>query len=248
MSGETVGPTSGQSNVIGIALLLGVTVLALGTLTASVGTVVESNAATADAARVATDFDRALAPVESTGAHRGRVSFTSGQLRTAERELRVINESEVIENVSVDALVFTSGSHRVAFLAGAIVRGTGASARMYTPPPITASRSESGGVLVVGAPRLAATSVATSTTSRATIVLRTNVSHRRTALGTDTYRIAVETETPVAWEAYFEQQNATMTELRDFDDDGIDSVVAQFEGRRIAYLVRHDLHLEVGRG
>jgi flagellin-like protein len=42
----------GQSNVVGVAIMLGVTVVALATVTASVGTVVQDSAATADATRV----------------------------------------------------------------------------------------------------------------------------------------------------------------------------------------------------
>ena len=47
----------GQSNVVGVALLLGVAVVSMGALTAAVGVVVESSAGQADAERVATDLD-----------------------------------------------------------------------------------------------------------------------------------------------------------------------------------------------
>jgi hypothetical protein len=245
----------GQSNVVGVAILLGVVVLALGSLTAGIGAVVDGNAAAADASRVAADLDRALEPVEATGVHRGRVSFTDGQLRTVERELRVLNDSGVVRTVQVDALVFTAGERRVAFLAGGVVRGTPGNAWMRTQPPITASRegdggaSENGdepGVLVVGAPELNG-SVAVSATGGGSVVLRTTVSHHRTALGNDTYGVAVETATPDAWRRYFERQNATVT-LRDFDGDGVPSVVARYPGERVGYLVVHDLRLEVQNG
>ncbi|MFB9804747.1 hypothetical protein ACFFQF_04550 [Haladaptatus pallidirubidus] len=74
-----------QSNVVSVALLLGTVMLSLAGLTASVGLVVDSNTATADATRVSTDMERALSPVESTGVHRGRISFSEGTLETAER-------------------------------------------------------------------------------------------------------------------------------------------------------------------
>ena len=244
-----------QSNVVGVAILLGVVVVALGTLTAGIGSVVENNAASADAARVAADLDSALEPVSATGVHRGRVSFTDGRLRTVERDLRVLNGSGVVRTVSADALIFTAGKRRVGFLAGAIVRGRPGNARMRTPPPFTASRiggadgDESGGnetgVLVVGAPTLNG-SVGFATTGGGSVVLRTDVTHRRTALGEGTYRVAVETATPDAWRRHFERRNATVT-ARDFDGDGVTSVVADYPGERVAYLVVHDLRLEVGR-
>uniref|UniRef100_UPI003743A31E DUF7289 family protein n=1 Tax=Halorussus rarus TaxID=660515 RepID=UPI003743A31E len=225
-------------------------VVALGSLTAGIGTVVEENAAAADSARVAADFDAALDPVAATGVHRGRVSFTEGQLRTVERDLRVLNETGVVRRIRVDALVFTAGDRRVAFLAGAVVRGPPDNARLRTAPPVTASRGGGGasggdqpGVLVVGAPKLNG-SAAVSATGGGSVVLRTSVSHHRTALGNGTYRVAVETATPEAWRRHFERRNATAT-TRDFDGDGVTSVVASYPGERVAYLVVHDMRLEV---
>ena len=81
--------TRAQSNVVGVAILIGITMLSLGALTAAVGTVVESNAAAVDADRVAADLDAAVQPVETTGPHAGRVSFTDGELRTVDRTIRV---------------------------------------------------------------------------------------------------------------------------------------------------------------
>ncbi|WP_135805743.1 DUF7289 family protein [Halorussus marinus] len=234
-----------QSSVVGVAVLLGVVVVSLGTLTASVGTVVEENAATADATRVATDLDAALAPVEATGVRRGRVSFTEGRLETVDRNLRVLNESGVVRTVGVDALVFTAGDRRVAALAGAVVRGTGANARLRTPPPVTASRGDRGpeGVLVVGAPALNG-SGSIAATGGGSALLRTDVSHARTDLGTGSYRVAIETATPAAWTRHFRERNATVTTRR-FAGDDEPSVVARFPGERVAYLVVHDMRLEV---
>lgn len=250
-----------QSNVVGVAILLGVVVVALGSLTAGIGAIVEENAAAADSARVAADFDAALDPVEATGVHRGRVSFTDGELQTKERDLRVLNESGTVRTVSADALVFTAGDRRVAFLAGAVVRGPPDNAKVRTPPPITASRSgatgvgagggggggpddaDPPGVLVVGAPALNG-SVAVSGSGGASVALRTEVSHRRSLLGNGTYRVAIETATPEAWRRHFERQNASVT-TRDFDGDGVTSVVAAYPGERVAYLVVHEMNVEV---
>ena len=51
----------GQSNVVGVALLLAIAVISMGALTAAVGVVVDSTAARADADRVAAEG----APVKS---------------------------------------------------------------------------------------------------------------------------------------------------------------------------------------
>ncbi len=113
---------------------------------------------------------------------------------------------------------------------------------MYAHPPITSSQR--GGVLVVGAPKLDASKKSVASTSGQSVLVRTNVTHNRTTLGNGTYRVAIETRTPDAWRRYFERENATTT-VRDFDNDGIPSVVANYPGRRLAYLVVHDMRTEV---
>jgi flagellin-like protein len=234
----------GQSNVVGVAIMLGVTVVALATVTASVGTVVQDSAATADATRVSEAFDDALRPVEATGPHRGTVSFTEGELSVVDRELRVLDASGVVRTVSVDALEFRTGDQRVVYLAGAVVRETGAGSQLAATPPLTASRG-SGGVLVVGAPVLNANDRTVGASGSTTVLLDSDVSHDRTTLGNGTYRVAVETTTPDVWRRYFERRGASVSGRRDFEGDGVDSVVAQFPGERVGYLVVHDLRLEV---
>lgn len=255
------GRSRAQSNVIGVAILLGITMLSLGTLTATIGTVVQSNAGAADAGRVAADFDAALDPVEATGVHRGHVSFTDGRLSTVNRTVRVLNDSGVVDSERVGGLVYESGRYRVAFVAGGVVRGSGANARMVVDPPFAASDS----VLLLGVARLNA-SETTVAGDESSVVLDTNVTHRRVSLGADgsgggdgtdadtntdggngDYRIAVETETPRAWNATFAEANATTTR-RDFDGDGVPSVVADYPRAKTTYLVVHDLHLEVRHG
>lgn len=234
----------GQANVVGVALLVGITVVALGALTASVGTVVEENAARADAQRVAEALDDAIAPVETTGRHRGRVSFADGRLHSVERDVRIMDATGVVERISAGGLIFETGDRRVAAVAGAVVRGRGKGAGVHAPPPITAT--DGAGVLVVGVARTGGTHVDVAG-SDVRLTLRTTVDHSRTDLGNGTYRVAVETATPVPWERFFERRNATVTR-KELDGDGVESVVASFPGERRAYLVVHDLDLEVGRG
>jgi len=234
-----------QSTVVGVAVLLGLVVVSIGILSAGVGVVVQENAASADATRVATDLNSALRPVETTGPRRGQLSFTDGTLRTVDRDLRVLEGAGVRERIAVGALVFESGSRRVAFLAGAVVRGRPGSAALSESPPITASQG-TGGVLVVGAPRLGGR-VAASGSGGITVDLRTTVSHDRTDLGTGNYAVAVETDTPGPWVRHFEARGADVSRAS-FDDDGVESVVAEFPGERRGYLVVHDMDLEAGRG
>lgn len=233
-----------QSHVVGFALLLGVTVVALGGLTLAVGSLVDATTASADADRVADGFDAALRPVETTGPRAGQVRFADGTLRTVERDLRVLENGSVIDSRAVGGLVFDAGDRRVAFLAGAIVRGRGEGAWLGSTPPITAS--EHNPVLVVGVPRLQAGDVAVGG-EETSVTLRTNVSHTRVDLGDGRYSVAIETTTPRPFERYFREHNASVSRS-DIDGDGVESVVASYPGRRQGYVVVHDLSLGVDGG
>lgn len=233
------------AQVVGVAVLLGLTVVSLGALTAGIGTVVEQNAASADAARVADGMTMALEPVERTGRAREPLAFTGGRIRTVERDIRVLNGTRTVHRLHAGALVWTGTGGRVASVAGAVIRGTPGQAELHDPPPVTASRGD-GGVLVVGAPRLGTDAGRTVTAGGGTTVpLRTNVSHERTDLGVSRFRVAVETRTPGALAPYFREQGASVDQ-RDIDGDGVPSVVATYPGQRRAYLVVHDLNLSVG--
>jgi len=230
----------GQANVVGIAILIGVTVVALGALTASIGAVIEEDAARADAQRVADGFATTLDARTTTGHNRGRVTFAEGEIRPLDRQVRVFDENGIVRTIDAGALVFEAGARRVTYLGGAVVRGQPPGSTMRTEPPVTAARD--GGALVVGVATVG--DAATAVGGAGTVVLRTNVSHERESLGTGRFRVAVETATPRPWRRYFERTGATVT-TRDIDGDGTESVVARYPGEREAWLVVHDLRVEV---
>lgn len=230
----------GQSNVVGVALLLGIAVVSMGTLTAAVGVVVESSAAEADAERVAADFDRSFESVAASGPQRGRVTFSEGRLYPVERTLEVRADGAVVERIDVDALVFESGDRRVAFHTGAIVRGSGRNAWMDNPPAITVDED----VLVVGAARLGDDVSGVGGNGGVTTTVETDVSHDRRELGEATFSVSVETAAPNAWARFFRTEGATVA--RESGDPSV--VVGTFEDERTGYLVVHDLDAEVTGG
>jgi hypothetical protein len=234
----------GQSHVVGVVLLLGVTVVALGGLTATVGSVVDGQTAAADAARVADAFETDLRPVEQTGHYTTRVRFTEGRLTTVDRDLRVLNASGVVETVPVGGLVYTAGTARTAFVGGAVVRGPPGSGWLVRDPPVTVTQHN--GTLVVGAPRVNASGQTVAGTDVAAR-LRTNVTHARQRLPRDDYRFAIETATPGALARHFERLDMT-TRTRDLDGDGVPSLVVGVGGQETVYLVVHDMHTEVAHG
>lgn len=242
---DGTGASRAQAQIVGVSILLLVTVVSLGALTAGVGTVIDENAASADTVRVADGFATALDPVERTGRSREQVAFTEGRVRAVDRELRIIRDGRTVETLETDALVYEAGDEtRVAYVAGAVIRGPPGAPDLHTPPPVTASRGD-GGVLVVGAPRLGAGNATVAGSGGTTVPLRTDVGHNRTDLGTGRFRIAIETTTPDALAPYFREQGASVGR-RDIDGDGVPSLVATYPGDRQGYLVVHDLNLRVG--
>jgi len=248
MTGDPGRDGRGQSSVVGVALLLGATVVALGVLTASVGTVIEGHAGRTDADRVARGFEEGLRPVETTGHRTATVRFTDGRLSTAERDLHVLRggavNGTVVANVPVGALVYDRGDRWVRRVAGAVVRGREDAAWGVAPPPVVGS--ESSGVLVVGAARLNASGAVGGEDVTAT--LETNVSHDRRSLGTGEFSVAIETTAPDALAPLLRDRGATAIDRRDVDGDGHASVVATFNGTRRGHLVVHDMRLEVTDG
>jgi flagellin-like protein len=234
------GGRRAQSNVVGVAVLLGVTVLALGALTASVGTVVDQHAAASDTRRVAGDLDDALQPVETTGVHRGDVAFTDGELDLVERQVRVLNTSGVVATVDANALQFTAGGREATYLAGGVLVSGDGWARARSPFAIATDPD----VLVVSVPALRGDVSLAASGGGVARTIRSNVSHRRRSLGDAGYRVAVETDHPDAVAEQFASMGAT-TRTRDFDADGLRSVVASFDGVRTGYLVVHETEVRV---
>jgi hypothetical protein len=239
------GRRRAQSHVVGVALLLGVTVVALAAVTAGVGSTVDSGVARADADRAADAFAD-LDAVTRTGPGTERVAFVDGRLSTVERDVRVLDaDGDVVRHVQTDALVFEAGDRRVTYLAGAVVRGTSGNAWFVEEPPIAAGEDD----LLVGAPTVAGGDGVDSGSrvavgGRGRVALDVDVTHERTTLPANAYALAVETTTPRPWTAYFEALGATV-ETRDVDGDGVESVVATFPGSRRLHLVVHALDLEV---
>nr|WP_284012357.1 hypothetical protein [Halobaculum sp. DT92] len=148
-AGDAGADRRAQSHVVGVALLLGITAVSMAGLTATVGTVVESNTAGVDAGRVSADLDGALAPVEATGYHRGSVSYTDGRLHTVDRSVRLLDGDGVVRTVDAGGVVWERGDHRVAFVAGAVVRGPPGNAVFDADPSLAAG----AGTVVFGVAR-----------------------------------------------------------------------------------------------
>ena len=256
MSDSRAADRRGRSSAVGVALLICVTVLALGGLTAGIGSIVYSGATAADTERIAEGLASAVSPAQTVGIEEHDLVLTEGVLYAEPRTVRILNATdgidegeatvEVVETVRGDALIYEADDRRIVVHAGAVLRSEGGSeARMYREPQIATSGAET---LAVGATAIDANDVAISTAPDARLRVQTDASHERIELGTGTFHVAVETEHPEAWERHFERQGATViTTSARFEGDDADSVVAHFQGHREGLLIVHEVDLEVTR-
>lgn len=233
----------GQTAVVGVAILLGITVLAVAGLSATAGSIVEEGAASAAATRVADDLETALGP--TPGPRETTVELGAGSLRVVNRSVWILDGDGVVWAGHAGAVVYADGGHRVTGFAGAVVRRDDRGSRLVAPSRLAAAN----GTLYLGVPVLNASGADGVATGghRLDLTLRTDARAERVDLPRGEYRVAFETESPAVWERHLRERGATTTR-RDVDGDGTPSVVAAFPDRRTVHLVVRDVRLRVGVG
>jgi flagellin-like protein len=231
-----------QSSVIGVAVLVAVTALSVGALTVAAGTFVSDGVAAADAQRVAADLEQ----VDEWGTHTTRIEFGRGTLRVESRTVRILRGGVTVVRVDADALVYENGQRRVATLGGVLVDGRRNQSSLREPLPVVVGEQR---VLVDVVALNASGSTAVGGTAGTTATVWTDATHEYRTLREGRYAVAVETATPGAWERAVARTNGEVgVERRDFDDDGVPSVVVTVPGETTVDLAVHDLRAVVGSG
>ncbi|MFA1610308.1 DUF7289 family protein [Halobellus rubicundus] len=241
--GPDPDPDRAQTAVVGVAILLGLTVLAVAGLSATAGSIVEDGAASATATRVADDLETALGP--ASGARTTTLALDSGSVRVVNRSVWVLGEDGVVWAGHAGAIVYADGGHRVTGFAGAVVHRDDRGRRLLAPSRLAPADD----ALYLGVPVLNASGADGVATGGhgLDVALRTDARARRIDLPPGRYRVGFETETPAAWERHLRERGATTTR-RDVDGDGVSSVVAAFDGPRRVHLIVHDVRLRVAVG
>ena len=233
------GGTDGdESNVVGIALLIGVTAVSLGLVAASAGTMLDAQTERADTARVATGIDDAVRPAETTGVRERRVAILGGSFETVPRDLRVLDDGAVVAERSVSGLRFENDGGGATFVAGAVLRYSGGTA-VLSPPGIRLTDDR----LVVNAPVLHG-DVSYAASGRNTVMIRTAVTHSRTDLGPGPFSVAIETSAPETLARVFRERGRSV-EHRDLDGDGVESVIVAYPDATRGLLFTHDAEVSV---
>ena len=233
------GHRRAQSSIIGVAVLVAVTVLSVGALTMAAGTFVSDGVAASNAQRVADDLDRI-----DDGDGATRIEFSRGTLRVEPRTVRLLRGGITVVGVEADALVYESGGRRVTSLNGLVVDGRGNQSRTRGPLPVVAG---DGRLLVDIVALNASGSTAVGGSDPVSVTVRTNATHEYRTFEEDRYAVAIETATPGAWDRAFAAAGLERSR-RDFDGDGVPSVVVSVPESVVVDLAVHDLRTVVRRG
>ena len=229
----------GQSNVVGVALLVAVTVVSVGSMTVVVGDVVERRADAAASDAAVSTFEEGLDP-HRTGPSREPFAVPAGSVRVVDRTVRVRAGTRTVLTIDADAVVYRIDNRRVASVAGAIVRGSSGRATAVRP----LSFADADGTVLFGVTALGVEG-AVATDARGA-VLRSNVTHDRRRYDAANHRIAIETTTPAALAETV--PDTAGTSRRDFDGDGVPSLVVDPSGGGRLVVTVHRLDLEVQPG
>jgi FlaG/FlaF family flagellin (archaellin) len=212
-----------QTHVVGVALMLAVTVASIGVITAGAGVVVDASADAAATDRAGSAFERLA---DGRPARAVSIPLAGGRLGALDREVRLVGvDGDSRETVEVGGLVYERGDRRVALVAGAVVSGPPGNAVVAAGVRLSSSDDRT----VVGVTAVDADSLADGGRSGSGRVrLVTDASHR-VVDDDEGVNLAVETATPRALERQFADEGRTTTR-RDFDGDGVPSVVVELDG------------------
>jgi hypothetical protein len=233
----------GQSAIIGVALLLGLTIVSVGVLTAGTGILVDEAAKGADAKRVADRMATAYNPSTLEGSATLSLALTGGQVSTAERRITVRRFGDVVAAFDTNVLQFEEGNHQVTVIGQAIVRGQAGRARFVrTPRLVTLFGSDGDRTLSISIVALAGR-IDQTVTNQEPLRLHLNGSHDRRNPGAGRYTISIETATPGIWQDYLTDIARSVRIVGD-DSSGTKLVVAELGRVSRARLIVHRVEVE----
>lgn len=243
---------SGGNQGLVLALVAAVTVLALGGLTAGIGSLIQGGASTVEAERAADELGAAVDPKEIVGTRERSVDLRGGTVDVKAHRIRIvdadglaIHESEatvpIVEELQSDALVYTRDDQTIRLRGRAITTSIDGDHSLHREPGIITDDD----TVVLGIGLLQTDDEKLEDRSAAVTVIAES-EHERVTYPEQAYAIAIETPHPDIWEPYLESTGASVeTTGAQFPDDDYHSVIATFAGERELVLVRNDVTVEV---
>lgn len=238
----TPSQTRGQSAIIGVALLLALTIVSVGVLTAGTGILVDEAAQGADAQRLADRLITAYNPTTLEGTTTLSLSLTGGQIKTAPRRITIRRFGDIVATFETQSLRFQRGDHYVSVLGQAVVRGQAGRARFVRDPGMVS-------VFGTGEDRTLSLSIVTlagpldqTVMEGESLQLAFQASHERRDPGAGRYTISIETATPDPWVEYFEDSAVSVRVIGE-PESQTQVVIAELGRVSRARLIVHHVEL-----
>lgn len=246
IDGEShVSPAStrrGQSAIIGVALLLTITVVSVGLLTAGTGILVDEAAQEADIERIGEAFTSGYRPATLEGSTTMALSLTGGKLVTAPRAITISRYGDIVTRVQTLALKYERSGRSVTVHGGGVLQDRADGATFIRDPNVITRFGGDGDRVLTIALVVLSGNVDERVEDPRRVRLEFEATHERRALGAGRYTVRVETATPGAWVRYFEEAGAEVR-LQEGTDDEVDVVIADLGRVTEARLILH--HVEV---
>jgi flagellin-like protein len=232
----------GQSAVIGVALLLAITVVSVGVLTAGTSILVEEAAQEADLERIGDTIVSGYQPTTLEGTRTMSLSLTGGTLLTEQREITVSRYGDVIARVQTVALRYERANRAVSIVGGGILQTrAGGTAFVREPNMVSSFGGDGERILILSLVALTGT-VEESIDEPRRVPLAFEATHERRDPGAGRYTVRLETAHPSVWMRYFEERGVDVR-LVDHPGEAADVVVADLGLVTEARLIIH--HVEV---
>lgn len=245
----------GQTNAAGLALLILLVVLALGALTAGIGSVIHTGATTVETERVADELGEALNPVSGTSGNM-TVEVGTGTVTTEQRSIRLVDKEstgfdpgnqtvEIIDQQPATAVQYSINDRRATVFGSGVFLTDQDDSDLYQRPHLIVD-DDPEGILIIGIPHIEADQTVLAGPDKTTLNMQTAVDYNRQKVDHQQFYLGIETQHPQAWEQYLKELDATVvTTSAHFDDDQHESVIVTFNGSRTVEIIDYTIDLEV---
>lgn len=231
----------GQSAIIGVALLLAITVVSVGVLTAGTGILVDEAAQEADLERIGDTVVADYRPATLAGTSTMTLSLAGGTVVTEPREITISRYGDVVARLQTVALRYERAGRALTIQSGAILQARNGHTTFVREPGMARRFGADGDrVLTLSLVNLTG-DVEERIDNPRRVRFEFEATHERRDLDAGRYTIRVETAAPAAWVQYFEDVGADVHTERTSQEGGV--VVADFGRVSDARLIIH--HVEV---
>lgn len=235
-------PDRGQSAIIGVALLLAITVVSVGVLTAGTGILVDEAAQEADLERIGQRFVAGYQPATLDGSTTMALSLTGGHLDSSPRTITITRSGDVVTRVQTVAIRYERAGRAVTVLGGAVLQSRADGARFIREPNVVTRFGGDGDRVLTLSLVVLLGQVDEQIDEPRGVRLAFDATHEWRDPGAGRYTVRVETVTPAAWARYFEEVGGDVR-VTERPGEEVSVVIAELGRVTEARLIVH--HVEV---